>query len=424
MRVLLVGSGGREHALAWKISQSPELAALFAAPGNPGIARLAECLPIAANDLPGLVQAAQELSIDLVVIGPEEPLALGLADELGAAGIPVFGPTAAAAQLESSKAWAKDFMQRNGIPTAAYRVFDRHAPAREYLLRQEYPLVIKASGLAAGKGAVVVSSPGEGEAVLEEMFLQQKFGAAAEQVVIESYLQGEEVSVLALLDGEDYLLLPAAQDHKAVYEGDRGPNTGGMGAYSPVPAYGPDQERQVIEQILRPTLRGLQQAGISYRGVLYLGLMLTRSGPQVIEFNCRFGDPETQVVLPRLVSDLLPLLWACAQGRLASADLQVSRAACASVIMAAPGYPGAYPRGLPLSGIEQAEAQGCLVFQAGTRLAQAGLVSVGGRILAVSALGRDLREALDRAYAGVAQIEIPGAHYRRDIGHRALQARQ
>jgi phosphoribosylamine--glycine ligase len=424
MRVLLVGSGGREHALAWKISQSPELAALFAAPGNPGIARLAECLPIAANDLPGLVQAAQELSIDLVVIGPEEPLALGLADELGAAGIPVFGPTAAAAQLESSKAWAKDFMQRNGIPTAAYRVFDKHAPAREYLLRQEYPLVIKASGLAAGKGAVVVSSPGEGEAVLEEMFLQHKFGAAAEQVVIESYLQGEEVSVLALLDGEDYLLLPAAQDHKAVYEGDRGPNTGGMGAYSPVPAYGPDQERQVIEQILRPTLRGLQQAGISYRGVLYLGLMLTRSGPQVIEFNCRFGDPETQVVLPRLVSDLLPLLWACAQGRLASADLQVSRAACASVIMAAPGYPGAYPRGLPLSGIEQAEAQGCLVFQAGTRLAQAGLVSVGGRILAVSALGRDLREALDRAYAGVAQIEIPGAHYRRDIGHRALQARQ
>lgn len=424
MRVLLVGSGGREHALAWKISQSPELTALFAAPGNPGIARLAECLPIAANDLPGLVQAAQELSIDLVVIGPEEPLALGLADELGAAGIPVFGPTAAAAQLESSKAWAKDFMQRNGIPTAAYRVFDRHAPAREYLLRQEYPLVIKASGLAAGKGAVVVSSPGEGEAVLEEMFLQHKFGAAAEQVVIESYLQGEEVSVLALLDGEDYLLLPAAQDHKAVYEGDRGPNTGGMGAYSPVPAYGPDQERQVIEQILRPTLRGLQQAGISYRGVLYLGLMLTRSGPQVIEFNCRFGDPETQVVLPRLVSDLLPLLWACAQGRLASADLQVSRAACASVIMAAPGYPGAYPRGLPLSGIEQAEAQGCLVFQAGTRLAQAGLVSVGGRILAVSALGRDLREALDRAYAGVAQIEIPGAHYRRDIGHRALQARQ
>jgi phosphoribosylamine--glycine ligase len=424
MRVLLVGSGGREHALAWKISQSPELTALFAAPGNPGIARLAECLPIAANDLPGLVQAAQELSIDLVVIGPEEPLALGLADELGAAGIPVFGPTAAAAQLESSKAWAKDFMQRNGIPTAAYRVFDKHAPAREYLLRQEYPLVIKASGLAAGKGAVVVSSPGEGEAVLEEMFLQHKFGAAAEQVVIESYLQGEEVSVLALLDGEDYLLLPAAQDHKAVYEGDRGPNTGGMGAYSPVPAYGPDQERQVIEQILRPTLRGLQQAGISYRGVLYLGLMLTRSGPQVIEFNCRFGDPETQVVLPRLVSDLLPLLWACAQGRLASADLQVSRAACASVIMAAPGYPGAYPRGLPLSGIEQAEAQGCLVFQAGTRLAQAGLVSVGGRILAVSALGRDLREALDRAYAGVAQIEIPGAHYRRDIGHRALQARQ
>lgn len=424
MRVLLVGSGGREHALAWKISQSPELAALFAAPGNPGIARLAECLPIAANDLPGLVQAAQELSIDLVVIGPEEPLALGLADELGAAGIPVFGPTAAAAQLESSKAWAKDFMQRNGIPTAAYRVFDKHAPAREYLLRQEYPLVIKASGLAAGKGAVVVSSPGEGEAVLEEMFLQHKFGAAAEQVVIESYLQGEEVSVLALLDGEDYLLLPAAQDHKAVYEGDRGPNTGGMGAYSPVPAYGPDQERQVIEQILRPTLRGLQQAGISYRGVLYLGLMLTRSGPQVIEFNCRFGDPETQVVLPRLVSDLLPLLWACAQGRLASADLQVSRAACASVIMAAPGYPGAYPRGLPLSGIEQAEAQGCLVFQAGTRLAQAGLVSVGGRILAVSALGRDLREALDRAYAGVAQIEIPGAHYRRDIGYRALQARQ
>ena len=424
MRVLLVGSGGREHALAWKISQSPELAALFAAPGNPGIARLAECLPIAANDLPGLVQAAQELSIDLVVIGPEEPLALGLADELGAAGIPVFGPTAAAAQLESSKAWAKDFMQRNGIPTAAYRVFDKHAPAREYLLRQEYPLVIKASGLAAGKGAVVVSSPGEGEAVLEEMFLQHKFGAAAEQVVIESYLQGEEVSVLALLDGEDYLLLPAAQDHKAVYEGDRGPNTGGMGAYSPVPAYGPDQERQVIEQILRPTLRGLQQAGISYRGVLYLGLMLTRSGPQVIEFNCRFGDPETQVVLPRLVSDLLPLLWACAQGRLASADLQVSRAACASVIMAAPGYPGAYPRGLPLGGIEQAEAQGCLVFQAGTRLAQAGLVSVGGRILAVSALGRDLREALDRAYAGVAQIEIPGAHYRRDIGHRALQARQ
>ena len=430
MRVLLVGNGGREHALAWSISQSPLLTHLYAAPGNPGIAQSATCLAIAAADVEGLVQAAKEHAIDLVVIGPEAPLALGLADRLTELGIATFGPNQAAAQLESSKAWSKQFMAKYGIPTAAYRVFQDFEQAWDYTQTQPLPLVIKASGLAAGKGAVVVNDLLEAEATLRSMLVEQDFGAAGTQIVIEAFLQGQEVTLLALVNGEDYLVLPAAQDHKQAFDGDQGPNTGGMGVYSPVPAFTPELEREAISNILLPTLRGLTAEGIDYRGVLYLGLMLTEQGPQVIEYNVRFGDPETQVVLPRIENDILELLAATALNRtgtvpvrfskLSEQRLVVSPQACASVIMAAPGYPGDYAKGLPIAGLAAAVATGCLVFQAGTTRQDDGLVSSGGRILAVSALGDNLQQALQQAYAGVEQVQIPGAHFRRDIGHRAI----
>lgn len=430
MHVLLVGGGGREHALAWSISQSPLLTKLYAAPGNPGIAQLATCLPIAADDGAALVQAAKEHAIDLVVIGPEAPLASGLVDQMAEQGIAAFGPSRAAAQLESSKAWAKQFMAKYAIPTANYRAFQDYQEALKYVEACSFPLVIKASGLAAGKGAVIVYDLAEAEATLRSMLLEQSFGAAGAQVVIEDFLQGQEVTVLALVNGQDYLVLPVAQDHKAVFDGDRGPNTGGMGVYSPVPAFTSQLEQEVIRSILQPTLRGLQAEGIYYSGVLYMGLMLTEQGPKVIEYNVRFGDPETQVVLPRIENDVLELLAACSfqstanlpngVKRLTEQQLLVKEEACASVIMAAPGYPGDYPKGLPISGLEQAEATGCIVFQAGTKEQGAHLVSSGGRILAVTALGASLKEALERAYLGVAKVHIPGAHYRRDIGHKAL----
>ena len=421
MRVLIVGSGGREHALAWSLSRSPMLTALFAAPGNPGVAQLATCWDIAANDIEGLTRAAVDNAIDLVVVGPEEPLALGLVDRLAAAGIAAFGPQQAAARLESSKAWAKQFMNKYGIPTAAHRTFADCQAAVDYLQEQSFPLVIKASGLAAGKGAIIVSSLAEAEATVRSMMLDERFGAAGSQVVIESFLQGTELTVLALVSGQDFVILPAAQDHKAVFEGDRGPNTGGMGAYSPVPMLDAMTEQMILERIVHPTLQGLQQEGIHYQGVLYFGLMLTEQGPQVIEYNVRFGDPETQVILPRVQTDLLALMQVC-RGRLSAMQVDVSSQACAAVIMAAPGYPASYEKGLPIDGIELAAEAGCLVFQAGTQKADQQLVSAGGRILAVAALGEDLAAALEQAYAGIAKITIPGAHYRRDIGQRALQA--
>lgn len=433
MRVLLVGSGGREHALAWSISQSPMLTELYAAPGNPGIAQLATCLTIAADDVASLVQAATDHAIDLAVIGPEAPLALGLADQLTAVGIATFGPSQAAAQLESSKAWSKQFMAKYAIPTAAYRIFQDFQEAWDYAQTRSFPLVIKASGLAAGKGAVIAADKSEAEATLRAMLVDHSFGSAGTEVVIEDFLIGPEVTLLALVDGEDYIVLPAAQDHKQVFDGDRGPNTGGMGVYSPVPAFTPEIEQDVIQHILQPTLRGLTKEGIHYRGVIYLGLILTEQGPQVIEYNARFGDPETQVVLPRLNNDVLELLAACAGtlnrtgtvpvrfSKLAEQRLIVNSQACASVIVAAPGYPGDYPKGLPISGLVAADATGCLVFQAGTKQENGQLVSNGGRILAISALGDNLQQALERAYTGVAQVQIPGAHYRRDIGHKALE---
>lgn len=420
MRVLLIGSGGREHSLAWKISQSPLLTAFYAAPGSPGIARYATCLPVGANDVAGVVKVAEEERIDLVVVGPEEPLALGLVDQLAVRGILAFGPTQAAARLESSKAWAKEFMHTHGIPTASYRVFSDWEQARSYAAEQTYPLVIKASGLAAGKGAVVVENLVTAEQVLQEMLQAGRYGAAGHSVVIESFLTGQEVSLFALVDGESYLLLPSAQDHKRVFDGDQGPNTGGMGAYSPVPAFSAELQQQAVERILLPTIRGLRQLGCPYRGVLYLGLMLTAEGPQVIEFNARFGDPEAQVVLPRIKSDLLPLLQAAASGQLHGTTVELHQQACATVVISSPGYPGTYPKGLPICGIEQAEELGCLVFQAGTSRRPQGLVTSGGRILAVSALGDSLAAAVAKAYSGVREINIPGAHYRRDIAHHAL----
>lgn len=418
MRVLLVGNGAREHALAWKISQSPLLEQLFAAPGNPGIEQYATCLNIASSDINGLLSAVHDHDIDFVVIGPEDPLAMGLTDRLTEQGIHSFGPCQQAARIESSKAWAKAFMQQNGVPTAAYRTFTDLPTALAYTLEQEFPVVIKASGLAAGKGAVVAHSREEAEATLRGMLEQGQFGSAGQEVVVEAFLTGEEVSLLALVDGENIALLPAAQDHKQVFDGDLGPNTGGMGAFSPVGILTPELEQQALEQIIRPVVKGLADLGTPYRGVLYAGLMLTSTGPQVIEFNARFGDPETQVILPRLESDLLQLMYACATGQLASQDVLVRPEACATVIMAAPGYPGPYQKGIAVEGIDNADDLGCLVFQAGTIWADSSLVSNGGRILAVTALGDTLEHALRQAYAGVESIRIPGVHYRTDIGNR------
>lgn len=420
MRVLLIGSGGREHALAWKISQSPLLTAFYAAPGSPGIARYATCLPVAANDVAEIVAVAVEEQIDLVVVGPEDPLALGLVDQLAARGILAFGPSQTAARLESSKAWAKEFMHAYGIPTASYQIFNHLEQACAYVADQTYPLVIKASGLAAGKGAVIVPDLATAEQVLQEMLQAGKYGTAGQSVVIESFLTGEEVSLFALVDGESYLLLPPAQDHKRIYDGDLGPNTGGMGAYSPVPTFSQDLQQQAVSQILLPAIRGMQAQGCPYRGLLYMGLMLTPEGPQVIEFNARFGDPETQVILPRIKSDLLPLLHAAASGNLGGTQIDLDRQACATVIISSPGYPGPYPKGLAVQGIDDAEALGCLVFQAGIARRPAGLVTSGGRILAVSALGDSIAAAVDQAYVGLQAIRIPGGHYRRDIAHRAL----
>lgn len=420
MRVLIVGNGGREHALAWAIAQSPSLTRLFVAPGNPGLASLATCLSISPTAVDELVAAALDRAIDLVVVGPEAPLALGLVDRLAAAGILAFGPRQQAAQIESSKTWAKEFMARQGIPTAAYRIFDDYEGALAYIRTQEFPQVIKASGLAAGKGAVVVDNLAEAEATLASMLVEQSFGAAGAEVVVEAFLEGEEITLMALVAGESYLLLPPAQDHKQIFEGDRGPNTGGMGAYSPVPLFGEKMQAQTLETIILPTLRGLRREGIDFRGLLYFGLMLTPAGPQVIEYNARFGDPETQVVLPRLQGDILELLRATAQGNLQGRELKVSPEICAAVIMAAPGYPGPYKKGLPIRGIEKAQALGCLVFQAGTAEGEAGLESRGGRILAVAGRAPDLARALRQAYAGVEMIDIPEVYYRRDIAYQAL----
>ncbi len=416
--ILVVGSGAREHALTWKLAQSPMRPRLFAAPGNPGIAALAECLPIGAEDAEAIVTAARERAVDLVVIGPEVPLMAGLADRLRAAGIATFGPGAAAARLEGSKSFAKEIMTRAGIPTARYEVFDDVAAARAYVERHGAPLVVKADGLAAGKGVTVARTVPEALVAVDDAMERRVFGAAGAAVVIEDYLDGDELSVMALVAGERFRLLPPSQDHKQVYDGDRGPNTGGMGAFAPVPWADGALLAAVRDRIFAPLLRELSRAGLDYCGVIYAGLMITRDGPRVIEFNARFGDPETQVTLPLLGGDFAAACLAVAEGRLDDAEARVAPGAAVGVVLASHGYPGAYTTGHPITGLD-ALPPDTLAFHAGTRLADDGmLVTAGGRVLTLVGLGDDLAAARERAFAAVARVTFDGVHYRSDIGLR------
>ncbi len=421
MNVLLVGSGGREHALAWKLAQSPELGKLYCAPGNPGMDKHGKCVPIDPMDLDRLIDFAREHEIGLTVVGPENPLAAGIVDRFEKAGLRAFGPSAAAARIESSKAFAKDLMARYGIPTARYAEFDDAGAARDYVQHHGAPIVVKADGLAAGKGVTVAMHVGDALDAIDQAMVHGAFGAAGQRVVIEEFLEGEEASIFALSDGNAILPLVAAQDHKRVNDGDQGPNTGGMGAYSPAPLITPALFARIEDSVLRPAIDGMAEDGHLYRGVLYAGLIITRDGPKVIEFNCRFGDPETQAVLPRMKGDLLPLLAACAHGGLRNQSVHWHYGACVTVVMASGGYPGTFQKGKLISGIDAAEElEGVTVFHAGTKRESGQLLTNGGRVLNVTATGPDIAATIARAYEAADRIHFEGAHYRRDIGARAL----
>jgi phosphoribosylamine--glycine ligase len=422
MRVLVVGGGGREHALCWAIAKSPRLGKLFCAPGNPGIAEVAECVAIGAEDIAALTAFASSRKIDLVVAGPEAPLTLGLADACAALGIPCFGPSAAAAQLEGSKAFCKQVADAAGVPTAAWARFEDADAARAYLRDKGAPIVVKADGLAAGKGVVVAMTMAEAEAAIAAIMEDRIHGSAGAAVVIEEFLHGEEVSFFALCDGTEALAFGAAQDHKRVGDGDTGPNTGGMGAYSPAPAFTNALRDEVMGRFIRPTLAEMAQRGAPFRGVLFAGLMLTASGPKLIEYNVRFGDPECETLLPLLRSDLLPVLLAAATGSLAGLTLDWEAAHSLVVILAAEGYPGTPRRGTEIRGLDRAAAiPGVQLFHAGTVRDAAGAVRAnGGRVLAVQARGETLAAAREAAYAAVDAIDWPAGFGRRDIGWRAL----
>ncbi len=419
MNVLLIGSGGREHALAWKLAQSPRLAKLYAAPGNPGIAECAELVALDAADHDAVVRFCRDRDVGLVVVGPEAPLVAGLVDDLATFGIAAFGPTGEAARLEGSKGYTKDLCAEAGIPTAAYRRFTEAGAAKDYVGRQQTPIVVKADGLAAGKGVTVAITLDQALAAIDDCFAGA-FGEAGAEVVIEECLVGEEASFFALTDGETVVPLATAQDHKRVGDGDTGPNTGGMGAYSPAPVMTPALVERTMAEIIRPTVAAMGERGVPYRGVLYAGLMITAEGPKLIEYNVRFGDPETQVLMMRLDSDLLELLSATATGRLDGMAPRWSDDAALTVVMAARGYPGPYEKGNEIKGVDAAEAlSGVKVFQAGTALRDGRLVANGGRVLSVTATGRTIAEAQARAYQAVDRIDWPDGFCRRDIGWRA-----
>ncbi len=422
MKVLVVGGGGREHALCWAIARSPLLTTLWCAPGNAGIAAVAECVPVGAEDVAGLLAFAKARAVDLVVVGPEAPLTLGLADALAEAGIKVFGPSRAAAALEGSKTFTKQVADAAGVPTAAWARFEDAAAARAYVRERGAPIVVKADGLAAGKGVVVAATVEEAEAAIADIMESRIHGAAGASVVIEECLMGEEVSFFALCDGETALPLGAAQDHKRVGDGDAGPNTGGMGAYSPPPAFTPGLEAEVMARIVRPSLAEMARRGTPFRGVLFAGLMLTAAGPKLIEFNVRFGDPECQALMLRLRSDLLAALLAAAEGRLGEVALEWDPRPSLCVVMAAEGYPGAYRRGTAIRGLDRAAAvPGVQVFHAGTAAGPDGAVlAQGGRVLGVTAVGETVRAARDAAYRAVDAIDWPEGFCRRDIAYRAL----
>jgi phosphoribosylamine--glycine ligase len=422
VKLLVVGGGGREHALAAKLRESPLVDDLFAAPGNAGIAQVATCEPIAAGDVAGIVDFAERERIDLTVVGPEAPLVAGLVDELEARGLKAFGPTRAGARIEGSKAWTKELCRRAGIPTPASEIFTDYREARAYLDTLEPPIVVKADGLAAGKGVTVAEDSATADEALRASLVGRVFGDAGATVLVEEFVSGRELSVLAITDGARFLPLPAAQDFKRVGDGDAGPNTGGMGAYSPVPFVDGGTYEGIVDEVISRAVAALTDDVGPYRGVLYAGLMLTEKGPTLLEFNCRFGDPETEAILPRLESDLAESLLGAAEGDLSGHGIGWKSYRCVTVIVASGGYPGDYGTGVPLDGLDEAAAQPDVdVFHAGTAVRDGRVVTAGGRVLAVSARGKDLAQARDRAYDAVSLISFGGMHYRKDIAARAAQ---
>ncbi|MCB2228510.1 MAG: phosphoribosylamine--glycine ligase [Desulfarculaceae bacterium] len=422
MKVLVIGSGGREHALVWKLAQSPTVDELYCAPGNPGMAGEADCVDLKSDDIAGLKQFALDKGIGLTVVGPEAPLVDGLADEFEAAGLTVAGPSAYAAQLEGSKSFAKDAMTRFGVPTAGYKVFTDPDEAKAYVRQANRPLVVKADGLAAGKGVLLCKNVAEAEEAVHSVMVAKDFGAAGDKCVVEEFLTGEEASFLVFSDGETIVPMPSSQDHKAVGEGDTGPNTGGMGAYSPAPVVTPEIELKAMEQVIKPMISGMASEGHPFKGILYAGLMVDEDGELgVLEFNVRFGDPEAQPLLVRLESDLADILLKLAQGKLSEAEVKWSSRPSVCVVLASGGYPGKYATGKPISGLENAAlCGGVTVFHAGTKLDQGTLVTSGGRVLGVTALGDTVAEAIEHAYEAADLISWEGVYMRRDIGHRAL----
>ncbi len=424
MRVLVVGSGGREHALAWKIRQSPLVDKVFCAPGNGGISQIAECVDIKADDIAGLTAFASRNKIDLTVVGPEAPLSGGITDKFSANGLRVFGPSKEAARLESSKVFMKELAKKYGIPTAVFEVFTESAAAKKYIKGFKGKFVVKADGLAAGKGVIVCSSKEEGLEAVEAMMERKIFKDAGKKVIIEECLEGEEASIIVVTDGKDAVPLASAQDHKRTLDGDKGPNTGGMGAYSPAPVVTDETMKAVMKDIIRPAIDGLSKEGIKYTGALYAGLMIDISGPKLLEFNCRFGDPETQAILPRLKSDFVELIEASIDDEIDIASLQWDERPCVSVVISSGGYPGEYKTGFEIDGLDALEKmKDVYVFHAGTRASGEKTVTAGGRVLNVTALGSDIKDAIDRCYNAVNLIEFEGMHFRRDIGYRALNRR-
>lgn len=421
MKVLVIGGGGREHAVCKKLSESKDVTQILCAPGNAGIAQVARCIPeVKATDVEGIVALAKKEKVGFVCVTPDDPLALGCVDRLEEEGIPAFGPTAYAAQMEASKIFSKNLMRKYGIPTAKCEIFTEMDKALAYLDAQKAPIVVKADGLALGKGVVVASTIEEAKNAVIEMMEGGKFGRSGARVLIEECMVGREVTVLCFCDGKTIRPMPASQDHKRVFDGDKGPNTGGMGAFAPSPLYTEEIAARTEKEILLPTLNAMNSEGFTFKGVLYVGLMLTKDGPKVVEYNARFGDPETQVVLPLLESDLFAIMRAVREGRLAETDIRWKKESAACIVLASGGYPGKYESGKLISGMEDAEAAGATVYHAGTKKTDAGYVTAGGRVLGVTALGDTLADAVHSAYAAAEKIHFEGAHMRRDIGSRDM----
>lgn len=425
MKVLVVGSGGREHALVWKIAQSPLVKKIYCAPGNAGIAEHAECINLRVDDIQGLVNFASKNKIDLTVVGPELPLTLGIADEFLKKGLKIFGPTRDGAKIEGSKVFAKELMRRYGIPTAEFKIFTDRDKAIDYILEKGAPVVIKADGLAQGKGVVIAKSMNEARKAIDDIMVKRVFGNAGSAVVIEDCLDGEEVSIICITDGDDFVLLPPSQDHKRVYDNDKGPNTGGMGAYSPVPFVNDSMIRKITNRIIRPVIDALSKEGIKYSGVLYAGLMIKKGNPYVLEFNCRFGDPETQPIMMRVKSDIFEVMLSAVEGGISKTRIECDDNSAVCVVMASAGYPGEYKKGLEIKGLDNVKKmKDVRVFHAGTAFQEGKITTAGGRVLGVTGIGKDLMTAIKRTYDAVHMISWEGVHFRNDIGRRAFKENQ